>query len=402
MENMKHVIVVGLLALGLSSGTELGVAQTDAGYFASDNVEHVAHIPLNSDSAGARVVGSFLYLTTSRDLKIYDVSDPEVPRLAGELLLPQMPYFVEEDVDTNGKILLIDGPNGPLSRLYVIDVEDKSDPAIIGELRGEGTDQHTFTCVLDCKWVYGSRGAVIDLRDPTRPRYAGDWRTGTPLSDRSAHDVTEVAPGRILTSSEPMMLLDARKDPRRPRVIALGERAEETDVPGYFWHVHGTAWPRGGRDSLILTSGESLGPRCEDSGAAFITWEARGWRRTRTFRIIDEYRVANGSYTDGNAPINHLCSHWFDPHPRFRDGGLVAMGWYDHGVRFLDVSRRGRIDEVGYFVRSGSAMSAAYWVTDEVVYALDYHYGLDILRFSDNPSPAHTSDRREAPGDATS
>lgn len=338
---MRHAIAVGLLSLGSLSGAELGIAQIGPGYFASDNVEHVAHIPLNNDSPGARVVNDYLYLTTSRDLRIYDVSDAEAPRLAGELLLPQMPYFAEEDVDTNGKILLIDGPNGPLSRLYIIDVEDKSDPTIIGELRGEGADQHTFTCVLDCKWAYGSRGAVIDLRDPTRPRYEGDWRAGTPLSGRSAHDVTEVAPGRILTSSEPMLLLNARKDPRRPRVTAVGERPEGADALGYFWHVHGSAWPRGGRDSFVLTSGESLGPRCEDSGAAFITWDARRWHRTRTFRVIDEYRVANGSHTDGNSPINHLCSHWFDAHPRFKDGGLVAMGWYDHGVRFLDVSAWG-------------------------------------------------------------
>ncbi len=164
-----------LLALGSLlpvSGT--GLAWEVPGYFSSDNVEHVAHIPLNTDGAGARIVGEYLYLTTSRDLKIYDVSDAEAPQLAGELVLPQMPYFAEEDVDTNGEILLIDGPNGQLSRLYVIDVEDKADPKIVGELQGRGTDQHTFTCVLDCTWAYGSRGAVIDLRDPSRPRYAGD------------------------------------------------------------------------------------------------------------------------------------------------------------------------------------------------------------------------------------
>lgn len=375
--------MVGLLSLGLLSGSQLGIAQPGPGYFASENVEHVLHIPLNNDSPGARIVRDHLYLTTSRDLRIYDVSDAEAPRLTGELLLPQMPYFAEEDVDTNGKILLIDGPNGPLSRLYIIDVENKSDPMIIGELRGEGADQHTFTCVLDCTWAYGSRGAVIDLRDPTRPRYASDWRAGTPLTGRAAHDVTEVVPGRILTSSEPMMLLDARKDPRRPRAIALGEQPEGTDALGHFWHVHGNEWPRRARDSFILTSGESLGPRCEESGGAFLTWDARRWRATRTFHVIDEYRPANGLYTEGNSAVNHLCSHWFDAHPRFKDGGLVAIGWYDHGIRFLDVSRRGGINEVGYFVRPGSAMSAAYWVTEEVVYAVDYHYGLDVLRFSD-------------------
>lgn len=380
---MRLGIAVTLLSLALSASAETGSAQVGPGYFASTNVEHVAHIPLNNDSAGARIVQDHLYLTTSRDLRIYDISDPVAPRLVGELVLPQLPYFAEEDVDTNGNILLIDGPNGELARLYVIDVEDKSNPTVIGELRGEGADQHTFTCVLDCKWAYGSRGAVVDLRDPSEPRYAGDWRRGTPLSGSSAHDVTEVAPGRILTSSEPMMLLDARKDPQKPRVLALGAKRTGTDAPGYFWHVHGNEWPQRGRDAFVLTSGESLGPRCEESQGAFITWNARRWRATRTFTMIDEYRPTNGLHIEGNSPVNHLCSHWFDAHPRFRNGGLAVIGWYDHGARFLDVSPAGDIEEVGYFMRPGSAMSAAYWATDEIVYTVDYHYGLDVLRFSD-------------------
>lgn len=358
---------MALLLLAASSLPTAGVgrAQENPVFFASENVEHLAHIPLNNDSPGARILGDYLYLTTSRDLRIYDISDAEAPQLAGELVLPQTPYLAQEDVDTNGEILLI-GAN-------VIDVEDKSAPKIIGS---HGANEHTISCVLDCKWAYGAGGAIVDLRDPTRPKLVGDWGAGMPA--QSGHDVTEVAPGHILTSTQPLMLLDARKDPRRPRLIAVGEQPRNTN---FIWHVHGNHWPRGARDSFVLTSGESAGPRCEDSGAAFIVWDARRWRKTRTFRIIDEYRPKNGLPTEGNSPVNHLCSHWFDPHPRFEDGGLVAMGYYDHGVRFLDVSPKGRIGEIGYFMRPGGAMSAAYWVTDEIVYAVDYHYGLDVLRF---------------------
>ncbi len=114
-------------------------------------------------------------------------------------------------------------------------------------------------------------------------------------------------------------------------------------------------------------------------------WDARDWRKTRTFRMIDEYRPTNGLPTEGNSPVNHLCSHWFDHHPDFRNGGMVAIGWYDHGVRFLEVSPQGKIGEIGYFMRPGGAMSAAYWATDEIVYAVDYHHGLDVLRFRSGP-----------------
>lgn len=372
--------VATLLLAGISLGEPAGARDEVPPYFASDNVEHVAHIPLNNDSAGARVVEGYLYITTSRDLKIYDLGEPAAPVLAGELILPQLPYFAEEDVDTNGEILLIDGPNGPLSRLYVIDVEDKSNPTIVGEMGGAGADQHTFSCILDCSWAYGSRGAVVDLRDPTRPRHVADWRDAIPLGNARAHDVTEVAPGLVVTSSDPIMLLDARSNPRKPKVLAMATSREDTSGIGYFWAVHGNEWPRRGKDRFLLTSGESAGPNCEE-GAAFFVWDTRGWQKTRTFRVLNGYRPNNGLPSEGDVPADLLCSHWFQAHPDFRDSGAVAIGWYDHGVRFLHVSKVGTIEEVGYFMRPGGSMSAAYWATREIVYAVDYHYGLDVLRF---------------------
>jgi hypothetical protein len=373
---VRRILLVVLAALPLAPAV---AGEPPPGYFMSPNVHHVAHIPLNNDSAGARILGDHLYITTSRDLKIYDVSSPESPREVGSLLLPQMPYFAEEDVDTNGRILLVDGPNGPAATLNVIDVEDETNPRVIGTL--EGLDQHTFSCVLDCRWAYGSRGAVVDLRDPAHPDLAGDWRTRTPLGNGAAHDVTEVAPGLVVTSSRPMMLLDARRDPRRPSVLALGDHPFEQGF-GNFWLVHGNEWPRRGRDAFLLTSGEGAGPSCDDGAAAFLVWDATRWRATRSFEVVGEYRPRSGLPTEGNAPADLLCSHWFDAHPAFRDGGLVAIGWYDHGVRFLDVSPRGDVEEVGYFMAAGGSMSAAYWADDEIVYAVDYHRGLDILRFT--------------------
>ena len=126
-----------------------------------------------------------------------------------------------------------------------------------------------------------------------------------------------------------------------------------------------------------------MGPSCSDgSSAAFMTWDATKWRRTRNFSMIDEYRVKNGLPMDGNAPANLYCGHWFSTHPTYRNGGLVSIGWYEHGTRFLDVSRKGKIKEVGYFLPVGGSTSAAYWVSKRIVYAVDYNRGLDILRFT--------------------
>ncbi|MGH2808277.1 MAG: hypothetical protein ACRDKT_13490, partial [Actinomycetota bacterium] len=89
-----------------------------------------------------------------------------------------------------------------------------------------------------------------------------------------------------------------------------------------------------------------------------------------------------GTYTDGSPPAGAVgCSPlWFDDHPRFRNGGLVASAWAEHGTRILEVSRTGRIAEKGYFVPFAGETAAAYWITDEIVYAIDLTRGIDILR----------------------
>lgn len=360
---------VGVMALLLggsaSAVSDLRYGPT-AGGFASDNVEHVTHIPLNLDSAGARLVDGYFYITTSNGLTIYDVSEPESPQRLGFLPMPQQPYFAEEDVDTNGRILLISTFNG----LNVVDVEDKSNPVVIGEV--SGLDEHTFSCVLDCKWAYGSEGAIVDLRDPSEPKQVGNWAGGLNLGN--THDVTEVKPGFVLTSTQPMLLLDVRK-PDAPKVLAQSEQRPD--------YMHANLWPNGMKDRFYLAGTESMGPTCDESDGALITYDASRWQKTKTFRIIDEYRVANGLPTDGNAAANLYCTHWFDVRPGYRNGGIVAMGWYEHGTRFFEVSSKGKIEEIGWFVPFAGSTSAAYWVDKNIVYAVDYNRGIDILRFND-------------------
>src|SRR3712207_2335641 len=138
----------------------------------------------------------------------------------------------------------------------VIDVSDKTDPKVMSTL--EDADDHTITCVLDCKWAYGSEGTIVDLRDPAKPRLAKTEATGWQTDDiEQEHDVTEVSPGIVLTSTQPLKLLDARTDPENPTVLASTQKE-----PGRF--VHANLWPNGGRDDFMLVGGEAMGPRCSD------------------------------------------------------------------------------------------------------------------------------------------
>jgi hypothetical protein len=82
----------------------------------------------------------------------------------------------------------------------------------------------------------------------------------------------------------------------------------------------------------------------------------------------------------GWAPVTGLCSaHYFDER-----NGLVAIGWYEEGTRFLDVRDPAGIRQVGYWVPTkGETWSAYFPPTDrsgEIVYALDFARGIDVLR----------------------
>ncbi len=345
-----------------------------AGGLSSDNVEWIRHIPIAQDGVGGRLIGDWFYANDQNKIMIYDVkTDPTNPTLTGVLPMPQEWLFSREDLDGNGKILVV--PNDITGRLYIIDVEDKTNPTIAAELPGAAS--HTSSCVLNCRWVYNSNGQIIDLRDPANPKLLeSQWTDGKVVSD--SHDVEEVAPGLVLTATQPILLLDARKNPAKPTVLATGKRNTDNR------YMHTPRWPRGNDKFLLMAAETNFKPRCGENVGAFMTWDASKWKKTRTFTMIDEYRMKNGTLVDGNPPVNAVgcSSHWHEAHPKFRNGGLVAAAFFEHGVRFIDVSNKGKINEVDWFVPHAGSTGAVYWITDEILYTLDYNRGIDVIRYT--------------------
>ena len=358
------VLTAVLGAPGVVAGPATGVA--------SGNVEHVATIPFDAGLAtGARQVGKHLYVGGSKSFTIYNISEPTEPELLS--ITPIGFQFAIEDVDTNGKILLLSDDSG-LDKLHVWDVRDKAAPVKLAEL--PDMPDHTFSCVFDCRWAYGARGSIVDLRKPSRPKLVGNWMPG--MRPGYGFDVTEVAPGRVLTATRQISLLDARRRPSDPRTRALGYTDDDR-------LIHSVRWPRRGRDRFFLVQGETpLSVLCDGDSGAFMTWDASRWRRTRTFRMIDEFRVKNGTAVDGNPPAGALgcTTMWFEDHPRFKNGGLVTAAFFEHGTRFLKVNDGGRISELGHFMPAGGSTIASYWITDRIVYSIDVTRGIDILRFT--------------------
>src|SRR5688500_1157004 len=113
---MRRLLAVAaaFVVLAAPAARAVEVDAVGPGYFASDNIEYIGYVPLENDTAGARIVGKYLYITTSRSLTIYDLSDPLAPQRMGTTIIAQEPYFAEEDVDTNGEILLV-GAAGTLN-----------------------------------------------------------------------------------------------------------------------------------------------------------------------------------------------------------------------------------------------------------------------------------------------
>lgn len=396
---MKRALAAALAVLLVSAAAPGGAAEPG---FSSDNVEWVTGMPQHSGSAGGKLVGRYYYMTDPRGIYIYDVSEPAAPELAGQLLAVQIGtglVLAQEEPDTNGEIMLVNaynpaGPGGPgaTGALLVVDVRDESSPKIAGSLN---ISDHTWTCLLDCSYAVGRSGHVLDLTDPGAPERVADWRQAVGFAGYT-HDFEEVSPGRAIASGQPSLYLDF-SDPLEPEVRSI--LVSEFHSLGY----HGADWPNQGRDPLLLMGAEvapagptnSAGSDCTGEDVhALATYDARavlradrrGRYRGVTFRKLDEWRVdGRGAYADGRAPAHTLyCGHWFDAHPRWRAGGLVALAHYDWGTRFLDVDRRGRISEVGWFQPVRGYTASAKWIDDEIVYVHDYVRGLDVLRFVSN------------------
>ncbi|HEX2031529.1 MAG TPA: hypothetical protein VHL78_09030 [Actinomycetota bacterium] len=415
--------IARLLALAVVSSVPVAVpaaAQTSpvpSGGFSTDNVEWLGAIPIHTGTSGGMLVGDHYYLTDPRGVFIYDVSDPASPELTGSLLAVQTgthAIFAQEEPETNGEILLVNGIDAagattgeaPPSNgwLLVVDVSDPSAPTVIGRTR---VYDHTWTCILDCTYAIGRTGHIIDLTDPTNPQRVANWRDHVD-GDDYMHDFIEVAPGRVMGAGQPSLYLDVR-NPLQPVELARID-------PGFHsLGYHGASWPNGGRDSLLLMGAEVAPPGatnlagddCNDPSVhAVATYDATdvrrvdkkqfgvggeggrpGWEKQRqraTFHKLEEWRVeGRGVYADGNAPYHTLfCGHWFDPHPDWRNGGVLAMAHYDWGTRFLDVDPDGSMEQIGWFQPVQGYTGAAKWITDEIVYVHDYRRGLEILRFT--------------------
>ena len=401
---------------------------TDLTHAKTSNVEYLGRFPEHVGTAGGLLGpdGKTFYITDPRGVYTYDVTNPASPTLLDSVAVYQHTSgtgaaLAQEDPDTDGKTLIVDGsptPNGT-NALTVVDVSNPRDIKVAGSLAG--TTDHTWECVSatdavtgvvnGCAYAYGRTGGIIDLTTPTAPKkLATTWRSKVGLTSGYTHDINEIRPGLAISAGATNILMDT-SNPASPVKLASIAQPGRFPALGY----HSAEWAQGGKDPFLIlgteitpgpveNGGMGAGSDCEGANSVIETWDA-----SQIVAALDAYALGEpastafagksfvkadtfdaggrGIFLTGNAPANQLyCAHWFEPAPNFNAGGLVAVGYYDRGTRFVKVGPDGKMSEVGWMVPAEGHAGSAQWINNEIVYVMDYRRGLEILRLK--PTPA--------------
>lgn len=378
------------------------------GAIASSNVDFVLNIP-DAAAIGGRIRRSvptilgprdLFYVTTAQGLRIYDVT-LGIPVLTGAL---ELPHFENEDVDTNGRILLIAADQflGAPNMLYVIDVAVPQAPVIKGVLPFP-SEAHTVSCINDCTyaWLAGGRGVyVVDLTNPANPR-----QIGNPGRDQGGtHDVQVDDSGIAWVTGGGGLTGYATGDPRTPTALGTGSPAAPTVIArgsGFNnnFILHNSLHPNATDLNLSLLSNNVIDP----GEIVYVTEEdyitlqedgsfQAGWlRRQADGQLIVDFR---DRWTFGNdlsvdpvgghkVGLAFSSSHYFD----YR-AGTMAVAWYEQGTRFFDVTDPTDLRPIGFFMPAAGNETWSAVFNGEYVYTLDVGRGIDVLRFTGSSSSA--------------
>ena len=381
------------------AGPAVPVDQVDpTGVVGSPNVRLLSTIA-EPGLVGARFREGLMYVTGVNGLVIYDVANPTLPVEVGRLALP---HFQNEDVDLGGDVLLISNDAAESTGiLYVVDISDPTAPSLRSRLEMGGNPAlggpgHTASCILDCTfaWVTDSGGyRVIDLRDPAMPREIGTFDTPAAGDLGIVHDVQVDADGIAWVTgyggtAAYRIPEDYDGNGLGDLVTSTGEQAQSQyaahfglDETGVNDFIHHNSLRPEGSSSVYVTEEDYTRPGCRGAGS-FQRWSVQ--LDEETGEVVGDQEMAfDGQWVtellaETASPAAVCSAHYFD----VRDG-LVAQGWYEQGVRFLDVTGE-EIRQVGFWMPPSAATWAAYFPptdpTGEIVYAIDATHGIDVLR----------------------
>ena len=350
----------------------------------------------------------------------------------GVVVLTNDPSFTEF-----GAIYLIDVHDLANPTLKSVLTTYTPDGMVLGAANtGNG---HILNCIQDCKYLWSTGTdegiTVYDIHNLSAPRFMGRFQ---PPLKGFTHDVFVDRSGIAwVTGEDGTFGYDSTQDPLHPRLIYRSDEAVKNTKGGYpgddgsgpldFLHHNAirtgiqlakpapaamkkkpkkktkakskpkktkpkNAKPKKARprttlgglgDVVAVTEEDYLKPGCVGQGS-LQTWQIRPAEHnsdgTIKLVMLDQWTTELNELWSlrGRSPAAALCSaHWFD-----ESDGLLAQGWYDQGVRFMNIADPRDIKQVGYFISAGTYWGAYFAPTDkthQTVYALDVAGGIDVL-----------------------
>ncbi len=401
------------------------------------NIRLVTNVP---DTAGISGVfarsAPYFYVSSTDSITVYDVSDPTRPTptgvLANLVFENEAMNYGEKKVDGVVNRFVLVGVDlvqaspaepdhiGRSNEVMLVDVTDPANPRIRSRVPTT-TNTHTVSCINenDCRYAYtaGRKGqfSIVDLTDLDNPREVdsdptmqGTQPFASPAGDPNAVFASgaghkwnfDDAGYGFHTGSGGSAMFDV-SDPVRPRLVTTTDEHGVQGPWNDFIH-HNSARPNAAQyapgrapsvrngNVLLVTEEDYENTDCSTAGS-FQTWQVAGGQTapgSAPGGITPLDRINPVDLGEGvSAPHMAFCSaHWFDVH----QSGIVAAGFYEGGLRLLDVRDARDIKEYGYVASGLSEVWDAYWAPQRnksgvatgkktnIVYTVDAVRGLDV------------------------
>lgn len=411
----------------------------------SPGVRLVSTVPYETGmiSAAFAKTGPYFYTSSLDSISVFDTSDPGHPKLTGtvdNLVFENeaMTYgerrtgrdIVERFVLVGADLYQasssdIQHVNVGGGELLVVDVTDPTNPHVRSRVP-VGNSTHTVACVdeWNCDYAYsaGDNGkfSVVDLTDLDAPTVAGTHASAAAgpnatFTSGAGHEWNFDGAGYGWhTGSGGAEVFDVR-DPVNP--VPVNATDENGIAPGWNdFILHNSLRPNGNKfragaapsvrngNVLLVTEEDYFNEGdevlCERAGSVQTWWvedlDGDAYRSgapdtpgTGTISPLDRSNVPAEFGGGLTLPAGAFCSaHWFDYH----QSGIIAQGYYQAGLRFVDVRDSPNIKQYGYVTGGGSEVWDAYWVPERngkgqatgkktnFVYTADLARGIDVFQ----------------------
>ncbi len=340
-------------------------------------------------------------------------------------------------------------------QVIVVDVTDPANPQIAGKTPGSAaqggvtTSSHTVQCLsLACDYAYTAGDgpddpttkeleggfSIIDLRDLSAPKQvktasspAGDvnpvftgggghywdvddagiaWNTGA--GGTAAFDISDPLNPKVLGGTDPAGAKTPLNDfiqhnSMRPNARSFKPGTTPSLANGNVALVTEEDYASEGDEVVCNRSGTFQTWSVPDlDGDKYRAGNPLNKTGKGTMRNLDALQAPDEAGGGLSTPVGGFCSaHWFDYH----QGGIVAQGWYQQGMRLIDARDPSNIKQFGFFTGGATQVWDAYFVParnadgsvkanrekTNIVYTADLVRGVDVFEIKDLPTPVAVS-----------